>query len=260
MPGLVLLPTSLASSSIALGQLVVDPLNPSSTSFNTSTPAPTQSKKHSLYKDVFLQDDEGRFISSVSPHSTHSHENLLLVQSEQAEHISLQNTSKAFDTLATDKSAQQFFQQTSQTNQPLYYIAGIQKLKNPVYKRVALKDGSITEASAGPKLRLPIHPRRDSGADLDDTANDNDNASVIAVEFRKVRCHVGPADEPHVLEDIGYSWNYLWLEGDEQLSIGLGKAVEAAELRALAGIVGGEDFTDRSYDNSTDEDEGVGGF
>lgn len=259
MPGIALLPNPLVASSLALGQLVVDPFNPSSNSFTSSTSPSSQSKKESTYKEIISQDDEGGLISRVSAHSLHLHDNLLLVQAEHSEHLCLQQPITAFDALSKDKSAQKFFRRISHRHQPLYYVVGIQKLKNPVYKRVAVQDGSITEASAGSKLRMPTHPRRDSGADIEGSTNNND--SVLAVELRKVKCHVGAADEPHSLEDIGYSWNYLNLEGDLQLSIGLGKAVTSAELQALAGIISGEDFTDRSYENSTDdEDGGVGGF
>lgn len=259
MPGIALLPCPLAASSLTLGQLIVDPFNPASNSFALSTPSPSNSKTEPKYNEIISQDDEGGLISRVSTNSSQSRDNLLLVQAEHSEHLSLQQPTKSFDALSKDESAQKFFRRISHRNQTLYYVVGIQKLKNPVYKRVAVKDGAITEASAGPKLRLPTHPRRDSGADIDGNTNDND--SVLAVELRKVRCHIGSADEPHSLEDIGFSWNYLRIEDDLQLSIGLGKAVTSAELQALAGIVSGEDFTDRSYENSTDdEDGGVGGF
>jgi hypothetical protein len=143
--------------------------------------------------------------------------------------------------------------------QPLYYVVGLQKLRNPTFKRAAVDDGRITSAAHfDPNIRLPIHLRRDSATDLDETSND----VITGMEVRKVKCLLGRAEEPHSIDDIDYSWSYENLEDDLQLSIGLGKALEQAELHALAGIITDEDYTDLSYDGYYDysDDEGHGGF
>jgi len=92
---------------------------------------------------------------------------------------------------------------------------------------------------------------------------DDRNADVIfGVELRKVKVRVGHADEPHALEDIDYAWTYQALEGEGglQLSVGLGRAVRAPELWALAGVVVEEEETEGSQVSYDSEDEGLAGF
>lgn len=256
----VLLPAPLASDSLALGQLLVDPLNPESTSFisQTASPAVSEPQLQSRYQDVIHHDDQGRFVSSLSGFSRlPTEDNLLLMQADQMSYTSLRNPDAAFDALRRDTSAQSFLRKMSAENKPLYYVVGIQKLNNPTFKRAVVKEGSVAEApSAGdPKIHLP---RQDSATDLKEKNKD----AVFGIDVRKVSCRVGSADEPHNLEDIDYSWSYHKLGGPEelQLSIGLGKPLEANELRALAGIVSDDDFTDQSYESDYSDDEGQAGF
>lgn len=185
-----------------------------------------------------------------------------MVQAEQMSYTSLQRPSATFDELRRKTASQSFLRKAARHNQPLYFVTGIQKLKNPTFRKTVVKEGSIAEAPAAPdtKLRLPIHARRDSALDLEEqTSND----AVFGVELRKVRCRLGAPEEPHALEDIGYSWSYHKLDGrdDLQLAIGYGDVLRAPELRALAGIVSDEDFTDDSYDSDDYDDEaGLAGF
>ena len=86
-------------------------------------------------------------------------------------------------------------------------------------------------------------------------------AGDLAVELMKVTCLVGAKDEPHTLEDIGYVWTHHTVDNsDLQLSIGLGKALQPKELRALAGIVIDEDLQKEGVFNQYCEDEGLAGF
>jgi hypothetical protein len=104
-----------------------------------------------------------------------------------------------------------------------------------------------------------MHVRRDS-AELESEEEDA-KESVFAIELMKVACRAGTKDEPHTLEDIDYAWTYHTLdEPDMQLSIGLGKALQAKELRALAGIVIDEDFEEQGHYDHYFHDEGLAGF
>lgn len=109
-----------------------------------------------------------------------------------------------------------------------------------------------------------MHVRRvDSAFGLDHTriVDDKVDDNIFAVELMKVRCRVGPASEPHSVEDIEYEWSYHSLDDDLQLSIGLGKVLEADELREMAGMASDEEFTDESWGSQDEDDEdGIGGF
>jgi hypothetical protein len=256
MSQLLILPTPLATSSFSLGQLLVDPLTTGSASFGSPfEPECKGPVTEAQYQDIISHDEEGRFIASVPRKASSVRENSLHLSAEQMSHISLASPSVAFDALRRDTATQSFLRRIALQKQPLYYVTGIQRLTNPAFKQVTEKKRSTNEAS-NRQFRLPSHIRRDSG----DMAKRNDSNEVIfAVELRKVRCRVGASDEPHSLEDIEFSWSYHSLdEADTQLSIGLGKKLEAKELRALAGIVSDEDFADEGYDTYEEEDESEG--
>ena len=256
MADLLLLPTPLATNNLALGQLLSNPLDPTSPSFSSSSPLARHLDAQSGYQDVFSHDDEGHFVSSRSGHSLSSYDSLLSVQADRAETIRLQHPTQAFDNLRRDTAAQAFLRRAAIRHQPLYYVVGLRKLQNPIIKRANVENGSLAESNA--KTPMPIHTRHDSATDV--TASTD---AVFGLEVQKVCCHVGSPSEPHSLSDIGYYWSYHTLDADheQQLSIGLGKPLQAAELRAMAGIVSDEDFTDESHDEWDSDDEyGHAGF
>lgn len=252
----LILPTPLSSSSLALGQLISDPLNPESISFEPTTkPAYNKPVTQSHYEDTIFQDDEGRSISRIGKTAS-SFDNTVILNADEMSLASLANPSAAFEALRRDTETQSFLRKSAMQRQPLYFVTGIQKLKNASYRQPA-REGSTTEAT-GPEIRLPMHPRRDS-AELE-SEDEDVKESIFAVELMKVACRAGAKDEPHTLEDIDYAWTYHALnEPDMQLSIGLGKALQAKELRALAGIVVDEDFEQGRYDHYFN-DEGLAGF
>jgi hypothetical protein len=92
--------------------------------------------------------------------------------------------------------------------------------------------------------------------------------SVLGVQLLKVRCRVGAVDEPHCISDVDYTWSYHLLDDEEkeeypQLSIGLGKSVEAQEWEALTGIAEQQEEREADYNWSydyEDSDDGLGGF
>ena len=85
---------------------------------------------------------------------------------------------------------------------------------------------------------------------------------ILAVQLLKIKCRIGAVYEPHSIADLDYQWSYHTLEdNDMQLSIGLGKALEANELRALAGMATGDVDADGSWSSTYSEsDDGIGGF
>ncbi|KAJ4376794.1 hypothetical protein N0V86_006912 [Didymella sp. IMI 355093] len=256
MSQILVLPTPLPSSSFTLGQLLSDPLNTKSISFKPSTkPVYSRPTTQTRYEDIISQDEEGRFISSLGK-TTSTIDNTVLLNADEMSLTALANPSDAFEALRRDTEAQSFLRKSALQHQPLYFVTSIQKLKNASYRCSSAKEGS-TEAT-GRQVRLPMHVRRDSAelaSDEEDTKE-----SVLAVELIKVICRAGAKDEPHSLEDIDYAWTYHALdEPDMQLSIGLGKALQAKELRALAGIVIEDDLEQGHYDHYFD-DEGLAGF
>ncbi|KAF3043926.1 hypothetical protein E8E11_005786 [Didymella keratinophila] len=256
MSQVLVLPTPFPSSSFALGQLLSDPLSSESISFNPATkPTHNSPTTQPHYEDIIAQDEEGRFVLSLGNDAS-SYDNTVLLTADEMSLASLADPSAAFEALRRDTETQSFLRKTALQHQPLYFVTGIQKLKNASYRRSSAREGS-TEAT-GRQIRLPMHVRRDS-AELESEEEDA-KESVLAVELMKVACHAGARDEPHSLEDIDYAWTYHALdEPDMQLSIGLGKVLQAKELRALAGIVIEEDLEKGHYDHDFD-DEGLAGF
>jgi hypothetical protein len=256
MSQVLVLPTPFPSSSFALGQLISDPLSSESVSFKSTTkPACNKPTTQPHYEDMIAQDKEGRFISSLGKGAP-SYDNTVSLSADEMSLATLVDPCAAFEALRRDTETQSFLRRTALQHQPLYFVTGIQRLKNASYRRSSAKEGS-TEAT-GRQIRLPMHVRRDS-AELESEEEDT-KESVFAVELMKVACRASARDAPHSLEDIDYAWTYHTLdEPDMQLSIGLGKALQAKELRALAGIVVEEDLEKGHYDHYFD-DEGLAGF
>jgi hypothetical protein len=259
MSQLLILPTPLPASSFALGQLVVDPLATGSDSFNApSEPECKSPVASSQYKDLLSHDDQGRFISSVSRKSASKQDSTVQLSAEKMSHTSLASPTAAFDALRRDTASHSFLRKMALQKQPLYYVTGVQRLTKPSFKQAAAREAGSTTDASGREFSLPSHVRRDCG---NIEKRNNSDEVVFAVELMKVRARLGAKDEPHTLEDIDYDWSYHSLdEPDSQLSIGLGRELEARELRALAGIVSEEDFADEGYDTHEDEDEGLAGF
>ncbi|CAO2652376.1 Nn.00g006590.m01.CDS01 [Neocucurbitaria sp. VM-36] len=271
MSPLLVLPAPLPSTSITLGQLVTDPLYAESASLKPSTtPAHKESHVQSKYEDTVAHDDYGRFtstrfISKLCGQPHYSHENLLLLNAEQMSHTTIDKPALVFNNLRRDSTTRSFLRKMAYQNNPVYFVTGVQTLKNPSFKRAVVEHGLIAEAKT-PQFRLPVR-RVDSASSLDNSnsATETDE-SILAVELLKVKCRVGPSSEPHSVADLDYSWSYHTLEGDDedlQLSIGLGKALQATELRALAGISNEEEgySEEGSWSSSySDSEDGIGGF
>ncbi|KAJ4336640.1 hypothetical protein N0V95_008558 [Ascochyta clinopodiicola] len=259
MSQILILPNSRSSSSFTLGQLLSEPLQPGSTRFKPATkPACNKPTTQSRYEDVVSHDDQGRFISSLGKTAL-SLDNTVALNADEMSFVSLANPSAAFEALRRDTEAQSFLRKSALQNQPLYFVTGIQKLKNASYQRHSSETAGSTAEATGRQLQMPIHVRRDS-AELESEEEDT-NESVFAVELMKVACRAGAKEEPHTLDDIDYVWTYHTLEEPGmQLSIGLGKALQPKELRALAGIVIDEDLEEQGHYDHYFEDEGLAGF
>jgi hypothetical protein len=261
----IVLPTPLPSSSITLGQLITDPLQSKIVSCNPSSkPTVYQTRRQAEYRDTIIHDEDGNFISTASDQDCLTQDNILVLSADESSLASLIQPRTTFDSLGRNTTTQPFLQQSALEGHSLYFVTGIQTLKNPSFTRPTVTEGSVAEAS-GNSIRIPMHAKRmDSVVSLDnsDTRNVHSEETIFAIELLKVRCHVGTASEPHDLDDIDYEWTYHKLrEEGLQLSIGLGKAVQASELRARAPMQDDEDLTDQSWDYGSDDDEeGLGGF
>ncbi|KAH7401226.1 hypothetical protein BKA66DRAFT_449999 [Pyrenochaeta sp. MPI-SDFR-AT-0127] len=266
MSRLLVLPTPLPSSTISLGQLLTDPLYADSASLKPSAAlAYKQSHVQSKYEDTVAHDEYGRFtstrfVSKLSGQPHYSHENLLLLNADQMSHTTIDKPATVFNTLRQDSATRSFLRKMAYQNRPVYFVTGVQTLKNPSFKRAIVEHGVVAEAKAS-QYRLPVR-RVDSASSLDNGNDKDTDESILAVELLKVKCRIGASSEPHCVEDLNYTWSYHSLqEEDTQLSIGLGKPLQAMELRALAGIAPEEEYTDASYSSSySDSEDGIGGF
>jgi hypothetical protein len=259
----VILPTPLPSGSISLGQLITDPLQSHIASFAPLTKPSNQRTSHSEnYRRTIVHDKCGHFISCADAADHASKDNLLYLTAEQSSHIFLVQSKTTFNTLCKNLTARSFLHNSNLQGQSLYYVTGIQTLKNPSFER---DQDNVAEGS-GSKIRLPSHVRRmDSAIGLDNTnvSTENIEESVFAVELLKVKCLVGSASEPHSVDDVDYEWTYHALEADDedvQLAIGLGKAVRVEELRRLKGVVDDDGYDGQSWSYGSDDEEGLGGF
>lgn len=262
MSNRLILPVPCSSSLISLGQLLTDPLDPVSTSFRASTErADKECTVQTRYHDTVSQDDEGRLIPSGPSWLL----NDLEISAEQSSYHSLVSPNTAFKHLRNDTATQSFLRQTASLNKPLYFVTSIQKLSNPTFKSAAMTQEPVTEATcADRQFCLPLPVRRDSATH--DLQNPSKQQVIFAIGITKVKCRVGAANEPHSLDDLDYNWSYHPVDDpDMQLSIGLGKAVTAAEWRKLTGIVGEEEEEEEEKDKGyytyfSDDDEGFAGF
>lgn len=254
MSQFIVLPKPLPASSVALGQLLSNPLDLKLESKKpTSKPACNKPNTQSHYVDIIFQDEEGRFFSSSDKANTSCGRVVLIA--EEMSLTSLADPAGAFEALRHDTETQTFLRKSALRRQPLYFVTGIKRLLNASYGNLPVKEAVTAGATGRQSL---VHLRRDS-AELEQGGETK--STVFAVELMKVTCLVGAKDEPHTLEDIGYVWTHHTVDNsDLQLSIGLGKALQPKELRALAGIVIDEDLQKEGVFNQYCEDEGLAGF
>jgi hypothetical protein len=253
--GLFFLPQPFPPNSLSLGQLLPNPLDPSSGPFFSASSLSAQDLREphiqARYKDLVSFDEEGRLAASLSGRKVDpSRKDLLLLLADEMEYRGLRNPNSAFDAICQDPAAVNYLRDRAAHKQPLYFVVGIQQLKNATYRSAVIEQGplgiSVAEAPES-ELSLPIHVRRDSTMDISDSSA----TGVFGFEVRKVQCRLGRADEPHLLEDLDLSWNYhRSSEDDSQLSVGMSKELQAEELRNLVAAM--EDSSD-SYDASDSE-------
>ena len=259
--GFVLLPEPLPSDTLALGQLLSNPLAPSSVSFVSPSTLQAHDVSELLvqfqYRNIISLDLESRLAASLNDLKLGTtRENILLVQADEMKYRSLKHPNVTFDSICQDPAAQQWIREMTLRNQPFYFIVGLQELKNASFKHALANDGpSGTSTTDAPtNFTLPIHTRCDSSMEATDLAR----SGVFGLEVRRVQCRIGTPDEPHSVEDINFTWNYLranpasW-EEDLQLSVGLGRPLKPAELRRLAGMDEENLASDESYDSSDPE-------
>ncbi|KAL6706035.1 hypothetical protein ACN47E_006137 [Coniothyrium glycines] len=262
---LLVLPAPLPSSEVSLGQLVTDPLHVEFASLKPST-APSHKEKtfQAKYEDTVAHDQYGRFtstrfVSKISGQPHYSHENLLMLAAEKMSFHAIDKPSSVFNTLRRDTTTRSFLCTMAAQKKPVYFVTGIQTLHKPSFKRAVVQHGVVAEASNS-LFRPPVR-RVDSASSIASTVDKDSQESVLAVELLKVKCRVGSRSEPHCIEDLDYNWSYHPMEGDLQLSIGLGKPLEASEMRSLGGFESEDLYEDGSNESWTSGDEdGIGGF
>jgi hypothetical protein len=259
MSNLIILPTPISYTALSPGNLIADPLNPSSQIFASSSSPPTLSNPlvQTLYRDHLTHDIEGRLVSSLATRKPSSYEleHSVHLHADQSLYQSIQDPVAAFETLRRSSDAQDYFRAIAASGGEGYYVTAIQKLRNPSFRSPKADDASrAAPLSAKLSVRLPSQQRRDSSLDTLDSSTD----AILAVSLLRLRCLLGAPVVPHSPDDVDYAWSYHMLDEDVQLSIGLGKAFMPAEFRRAAGIVAEEDFDDGEAEG--DECEGIGGF
>ncbi|KAL1800969.1 hypothetical protein ACET3X_001311 [Alternaria dauci] len=243
MSPLLSLPAPLPSESVTLGQLLTNPLTPSSNSLKPSkSPASRKSSNQSKDKDQH----------AIS-------------------HVTIDEPSQVFENLRHEPTAQAFLRKMTQQNKPVYFVTGLQTSKASCHKHAAVSDEPVTEAASTPQPQLPLPFRRvDSASNMNSPSSPTESEpaeTVLAIQLQKVRCRVGAINEPHCVSDVDYIWSYHLIDDDEvddlQLSIGLGKAIEEREWKALAGVSQKREERGANHDWSYDyeeSDDGIGGF
>ena len=178
----------------------------------------------------------------------------------QQENTTLDKPAAVFNTLRRDSTTRSFLCKMAAQHKPVYFVTGVQTLKSSTSKRAVVQHEFVAEATA-PQSRLPVR-RVDSASSLEKTTDGESTESILAVKLLKVKCRVGPSSAPHCISDLDYSWSYHTLEEEDlQLSIGLGKAVESSELKALAGLGAEEENSETNWNsNSEASEDGLGGF
>lgn len=263
---LLVLPVPLPSSDIALGQLVTDPLHLEYASLKpTSAPAHKEKTYQVKYEDTVAHDEYGRFtstrfVSKLSGQPHYSHENLLMLNAEKMSFTAIEKPSAVFNTLRNNGTTRNFLRKMATQNQPVYFVTGIQTLHKPSFKRAKVEHGIVAEATNTASFRPPVR-RVDSASSIVSVTEKPHEESVLAVELLKVKCRVGDRSEPHCISDLDYAWSYHQLEDDLQLSIGLGKPLEAGEMRSLGGFESEDLYEDGSSEEyCSSSEDGLGGF
>ncbi|KAJ4360255.1 uncharacterized protein N0V89_000815 [Didymosphaeria variabile] len=199
MSDTILMPP-VASGSIKIGQLLVDPLSPDVDSYHNENDAlplrvPTTQTE---FEETIHCDDAGRFIGRQF-HS--SKENSVLVQADQMSYTTLRDPLSAFRYTSRRASSQAYLHQAALRRQPLYYVTAIQTLSNPRFT----DDYPGSATPPRPQIR-----RQDSGISL----NEQDDNVILGLELRKVYCRVASPEEPQRPSDVGYAYkNYALLGG-----------------------------------------------
>jgi hypothetical protein len=251
MSGPLLLPVPFSSKAVVIGQLLSNPLDPYSISLASPIPhISVQTSTQHRYETTLSRDISGRLLSTES---FSSHDNIVVLQAESSETLSLKYPTKSFDTLCQDVETQAFLREAALNNKTLYFVTGIQTLNNCVFKEKEGEEGNS-------KIPTDNNIRRDSGTNLHQQEASSD--MILGIELRKVKARVGTAEEPHPVEDVTYVWSYHQIDQGLQLSIGLGKALDQRELRSMAGIVEHEEseVMDVGCVIHDSGDEGLGGF
>jgi hypothetical protein len=264
MSTFIALPTALPGGSIVPGQLVTDPFNgeaiisclPSSTHHQPDIRSKSQT---GINHDATVKHPPKQFERKDS----------VILNVEETTETTLARPRTFFNAIQQDKDIRAFLQNSALQYQNLYFVNGIQTLRNPSTKYAVVHEGPVAEASKQ-ELRLPMHVRRPDSASKSN--NDDSNSTrgteekIHAVELMKVKCRVGDKSAPHEAADLDYDWSYYSLEGDLQLSIGLGSLVEPVGLAEPSGDEGmslESGFTDENWDyalSEDDDDSGLGGF
>lgn len=222
---LLVLPMPLPSSDIALGQLLTDPLHLEHASLKPAS-APIHKEQINAEKMVFT---------------------------------AIEKPSEVFDNLRTSSTTRSFLRKMANQNQPVYFVTGMQTLHKPSFKRIEVEHGLAAGATNEP-FCLPVR-RVDSASSVGSITEKAPEEYVLAVELCKVRCRVGDRNEPHFISDLDYNWSYHTLEDDVQLSIGLGRPLEASEMRLLGVSESEDSYEDDNHDSCcSSSDDGFAGF
>jgi len=234
----VVLPRVYPSDRLSIGQLVHNPLCPTSNPYISQAPARpselTEVRVEVPYKSLVSVDRKGRLTPVLHSESTARNYNLISVEADEAVYRSLRNPRGAFDTLREDPSARKWIMHMARHRMPFYFVIGVQELHNAKLRSLGVKDGKHYTASANTITN-----------------------GVLGIEIMKVQGRVGSSTEPHLIEDIYWSWSYHRLrptatDDDRMLSIGLGSVLRPEEIEQFH--YSDEDESEGSYASSDEED------
>ncbi|ORY19272.1 hypothetical protein BCR34DRAFT_472421 [Clohesyomyces aquaticus] len=244
-----LLPKPLPSDEVTVGQLLLHPLHPEKDGFYSDQAHAEIDELNDYhiqlrYKDLFSVDAEGRFMANYGAKfdlgRIYRQPHLLRVSAEQMIQRTCMSPVRAFEAVCEDPEARRWIQNIPGDKKDFYIVVGVTELKNAVFRRAKLQDAGassrLNEMPLDKLEKVPRAVRRNSTLGLDVETH---ISGVFGMDVRRVSARITRPQEPHRLDDIGYSWCYFDVEGStnkEQLMIGLGGPLKSNELRLMLDV------------------------
>jgi hypothetical protein len=204
--------TPVDKKNIHLGQLLQWPSFPPHhglSFFSDSTlPQLVQQTEQPNYKIHLILNREGQLV--LCDQQNLPADQAITLQAEQAMFHSLPDALQIFKDICDTAETQSWILDSLPLNNTLYFVTGVQELQNAKTEIDASNETYVSSSM--------MHTRKDSSMDVTEPGN----SGIYGIQLREVRCRVGTPEEPHHVDDVGYTWMYYSIEDGKQLCVGLG--------------------------------------